>query len=210
MECIQCCPYDPSVIMVCGNGFLRQFRVLEGALKPIVVNLKREPQFFHSMVWIDEERFIVGCGSGEIMLFESNEFKAVLPSSPTDGTAIRHLLTYEKVCIRVTSLPNPPPADRHRLSSLFNTTGCTTPELLHAVTCPFIHNANRVLRVLRWPTQGFIAGGNHGVVMLFDIQEEAREMYKLSKRFAVRASVRTGWMRSTDDGRACQTGVGCR
>ena len=58
------CPADPSLIAVSGAGFFRLFRMADGSLRSIIVNLKRDPQDYTCHCWIGDEHVLVGTSSG--------------------------------------------------------------------------------------------------------------------------------------------------
>lgn len=80
------CPWDANVIVVIGRGFVRLFRVTEGQLRPISVNVRRDSHTnFLSHAWMWEEKLLLGTEGGEIILLENLEFRAVIypPSGET-------------------------------------------------------------------------------------------------------------------------------
>jgi hypothetical protein len=76
------------MISVLGSNFLRMIRCTDSTLKPALAPLaKRDPQEYLSHCWVTEgerERLVIGCVSGEILLVEHLDLKAVLH---TDGGA---------------------------------------------------------------------------------------------------------------------------
>ena len=58
------CPADPSLIAVSGAGFFRLFRMADGSLRSIIVNLKRDPQDYTCHCWIGDEHVLVGTSNG--------------------------------------------------------------------------------------------------------------------------------------------------
>jgi hypothetical protein len=57
-------PYDPAAIVATGNGFIRMFRLTEGVLRPVVVNMKREPLDYTCHAWLPDDRLVVGTATG--------------------------------------------------------------------------------------------------------------------------------------------------
>jgi len=56
---------------------------------------KREPQNYLCHVWIDD-RILVGTDTGDVLVFENAEFRGVLESSPSDGSAIESIVSFSK------------------------------------------------------------------------------------------------------------------
>lgn len=73
------CPWDSNVIVVIGKGYVRLFRVTEGQLRPISVNVRRDSHTnFLSHAWMWEEKLLLGTEGGEILLLENLEFRTVI------------------------------------------------------------------------------------------------------------------------------------
>eukprot|EP00742_Colponemidia_sp_Colp-10_P003011 GILJ01003213.1.p1 GENE.GILJ01003213.1~~GILJ01003213.1.p1 ORF type:complete len:1307 (+),score=279.75 GILJ01003213.1:41-3922(+) len=91
-------PMDSTLVCVVGNGIFKYFRVQEGQFKQIPSQMnKREPQNYLCHTWLSDDRLIVGTDSGDLLLFDNGgEFRMVLQSSPSDGSAIDSLVSYSK------------------------------------------------------------------------------------------------------------------
>jgi cilia- and flagella-associated protein 57 len=80
------CPNDTGLVSVLGATSIKMLRSNDGVLKAGPQPLaKRDPQEFVCQTWItdsDRERLLVGCQSGDILLVDGLDLKAVLQ---TDG-----------------------------------------------------------------------------------------------------------------------------
>jgi len=91
------CPYDSNVAIVVGDGCLKFLRNVEGTWKPVPGGLgKREPENNICHAWLTNERVIVGTDNGNLLLFESFDFKTVLIHSPDNGSRITKIVPYKK------------------------------------------------------------------------------------------------------------------
>lgn len=75
---VDCHPSDPSLIAVSGRGFFKLMRFADDSLKPVQVNLRRDPTHFTCHVWLPDERIVLGAMNGELWLLDSGEFKRML------------------------------------------------------------------------------------------------------------------------------------
>ena len=76
---VSVCPWDSNVVVAIGRGVLRILRFSEGNLRPVSINLRREPSNFISLCWVPEgERLLLGSEGGEIILLEGFEFRALV------------------------------------------------------------------------------------------------------------------------------------
>lgn len=75
---ISFCPYDPTVIFICGQNVAKLIKYQEGILKPLSMSLRRDQFNFTSHTWMPEERCLVGTEEGDILLIENFEFKTVV------------------------------------------------------------------------------------------------------------------------------------
>lgn len=91
-----CNPMDPTVVCVSGDHVLKLFRVADNTFKPLPMNLKRDPQTYLCHSWLTDDRMVVCTDSGEILLFEGNEFRTVLITSPSDGNSIDSVTAFSK------------------------------------------------------------------------------------------------------------------
>ena len=71
-------PFDNSVACASGDGILKFFKFQDGILKNAIINMKREPQHYLCHVWLPGECVVVSTKTGELLLFESYEFKGTL------------------------------------------------------------------------------------------------------------------------------------
>ena len=70
------CPWDSNVILVIGKSLIRIFRVMEGQLRPVSVNVRREHANFISHTWLWDDKLLLGTEAGEILLLEGLEYRA--------------------------------------------------------------------------------------------------------------------------------------
>ena len=90
-------PIDPTVICVTGDGICRFLRITEQTLKPLPGAMgKREPQMYLCHAWMSEERVVVATDTGELLLLDAGELKAVLAAAPADGNSIDSIVAYTK------------------------------------------------------------------------------------------------------------------
>lgn len=75
---VDCHPSDSSLIAVSGRGFFKLMRFADDSLKPIQVNLRRDPTHFTCHAWLPDERIVLGAMNGELWLLDSGEFKRTL------------------------------------------------------------------------------------------------------------------------------------
>jgi hypothetical protein len=61
---VECHPTDPYLISVAGRGFLKFLRLVDDALRPVQVNLRRDPVVFSCQVWLPEDKLVIGTVSG--------------------------------------------------------------------------------------------------------------------------------------------------
>ncbi|KAL9654241.1 hypothetical protein ABK040_010273 [Willaertia magna] len=87
---------DNRTICVTGNGIFKLLTIDEREkLKIVVESLgkrDREPYLAHS--WIGDERLVVSNANGDLFIVEGNEYKFLLPSSPSDGLSITSIVSY--------------------------------------------------------------------------------------------------------------------
>jgi cilia- and flagella-associated protein 57 len=94
------CPWDPNVILVIGKGLIRIFRVTEGQLRPVSVNVRREHANFISHTWLWDDKLLLGTEAGEILLLEGLEFRAVVypvGGAGSDSTDLSPILSLSPV-----------------------------------------------------------------------------------------------------------------
>lgn len=72
---ISFCPSGQNVLLVLGKGGLRFYRVADGQLRPIPLNLRMEQANFVSCAWMEDDNVVVGTAAGEVLLFENFELK---------------------------------------------------------------------------------------------------------------------------------------
>lgn len=61
---VDCHPADPSLVAVCGRGFLRLLRLVEDTLRTVQVNLRREAGHFTTQCWLPDDRLVLGTLGG--------------------------------------------------------------------------------------------------------------------------------------------------
>ena len=71
-------PFDNTSACASGDGILKFFKFQDGILKNAIINMKRESQHYLCHVWLPGECVVVSTKNGELLLFESYEFKGVL------------------------------------------------------------------------------------------------------------------------------------
>ena len=76
-------PTDYAHMCIIGNGILRSFRFVEGALKPF--NFPRiETQDFRCFCWVSDEKLLIGTSNGKILYIEGRDLKKELNLDITD------------------------------------------------------------------------------------------------------------------------------
>jgi WD40 repeat protein len=75
---VDCHPTDSTLIALTGRGFFKLLRLADDALKPIQVNLRRDPTHFTCHAWLPDDRLVLGAMNGELWLLEGGEFKRVI------------------------------------------------------------------------------------------------------------------------------------
>jgi cilia- and flagella-associated protein 57 len=86
---ISFCPWDSTLAIAVGKGFIKLIRILDGAFKITNIGVRRENANFISHCWLPDDILIVGTEQGEILLIESNEYRGVIyPSSMPGGSTI--------------------------------------------------------------------------------------------------------------------------
>jgi WD40 repeat protein len=63
---------------------LKFFKISDGQFKPVQTAIKRDPQNYLCHCWLSDERVVVATDTGDLLLFDNFEFKAVL-ANPTEG-----------------------------------------------------------------------------------------------------------------------------
>lgn len=82
------CPWDATLCVVLGRGFVKLFRVLEGVFKAVPISVRRDNGNFISHCWLADEILILGTEQGEILLVEAGEFRGVIYPTPGGGGSI--------------------------------------------------------------------------------------------------------------------------
>lgn len=87
---------DNKTICVSGNGIFKLLTVDEREKLKVLVDgiAKRDHEPYLAHTWLDEERLIVSNANGDLFYICQNEFKQILPSSPSDGLSITSLIPY--------------------------------------------------------------------------------------------------------------------
>ena len=83
---ISFCPWDSTLFVILGKGFVKLFRIIEGAFKAVPLSVRRESSNFLSHCWLQDEMFILGTEQGEILLVEAGEVRGVI--YPASGASI--------------------------------------------------------------------------------------------------------------------------
>lgn len=92
-------PLDHSLVCCSGNGVVRFFRIVDNLFKAMPSSIgKHEPQNFlsHAFLRDKDELLIATTDSGELILFENNDWRMVLPMSPGDGKAIHCVVPFSQ------------------------------------------------------------------------------------------------------------------
>jgi hypothetical protein len=61
---VECHPSDPYLISAAGKGFLKFFRLVDDVLRPVQVNLRRDPVHFACQLWLPDDKLILGTATG--------------------------------------------------------------------------------------------------------------------------------------------------
>eukprot|EP00746_Dinoflagellata_sp_MGD_P071928 gnl/MRDRNA2_/MRDRNA2_29238_c0_seq1.p1 gnl/MRDRNA2_/MRDRNA2_29238_c0~~gnl/MRDRNA2_/MRDRNA2_29238_c0_seq1.p1 ORF type:complete len:1218 (-),score=322.40 gnl/MRDRNA2_/MRDRNA2_29238_c0_seq1:252-3905(-) len=86
-------PQDSTLVCVIGDGIFKFFRLQEGTFKNIPNQLSKlresQNQNYMCHAWLNDDRLIVCCESGDILLFDNGgEFKVTLPCSPMESRSL--------------------------------------------------------------------------------------------------------------------------
>jgi cilia- and flagella-associated protein 57 len=80
------CPWDATLAVVIGKGFVRMFRIVDGVLKSTPLPVRRDNANFISHIWLPDDVLLLGTEGGEILLVENNEYRGVIyPSQSVPG-----------------------------------------------------------------------------------------------------------------------------
>ena len=87
---------DSKTICVTGNGVFKLLTLDDREKLKVVTDGigKRDHEPYLSHTWLDEEKLVVSNANGDLFFVEKNEFKFILPSSPSDGLSITALIPY--------------------------------------------------------------------------------------------------------------------
>jgi len=93
-------PTDSLTVAVIGEGIFRFFRLQDGAFKQLpntLVRLRGEHQNYTCHAWLNDDRLMVGCENGSLLLFDNGgEFKMELPCSPGEPRSLMCILAFSK------------------------------------------------------------------------------------------------------------------
>ncbi|KAI5684760.1 WD domain [Leishmania braziliensis] len=137
------CPLDPLLVTVAGIGFFRFYRYTEGLLQPQPSTGVPREQFesFSTHLWVTEHNVVVATHSGRLLLIQ-------------DG---RYLSAIE--------MPSLSPSELRGTVSDPLLEGVAVPAAVDVVTC--IVPTNQQQHQQARHHSGFIAGTNHGNVLIF-------------------------------------------
>ncbi|CAM9189545.1 unnamed protein product [Choristocarpus tenellus] len=90
------CPVDGTVVCVTGERILRFFRVADSQFKPLQLSYKAELQNYTCHCWLTDEKVVTASDQGDLLVFETYEFRGVLSSSPGDGHLISSMVAFSK------------------------------------------------------------------------------------------------------------------
>ena len=177
---ISFCPWDPTLAVVIGKGFVRMFRIVDGVMKSSPLPVRRENANFISHIWLPDDILLLGTEGGEILLIENNEYRGVIfPSQSGPGSS--------------TSVTSGAPGSV--ASGGPSNTGATGAEELTPVYC-----------FCQTP-RGFVAGTVDGDIRFFERTTETREMFSLVETKAVPGAQGKvlGLVLDSDDTLICST-----
>lgn len=85
---------DSKHVSISGNGVFKIFKNEEGILKNALngIGKQRDVEPYNCHAWVDLDRCIVASSSGTLYLIEKNEFKCILPCSPSDDLSIQCII----------------------------------------------------------------------------------------------------------------------
>jgi WD40 repeat protein len=92
-------PSDSGIVCVLGDGVFKFLHLKEGGLKPPALAPTNPPklQSFLCHTWLSDERMMMCCENGELMLVDSSgEFQAILPGSPGEPRSATCILSFSK------------------------------------------------------------------------------------------------------------------
>jgi WD40 repeat protein len=92
-------PTDSEMVCVVGDSVLKFLRLQEGSLKQSQNQLYRvrEAQNYLCHAWLTDDRLVVGCENGDLLLFDaSGEFKMTLPCSVPESKSVCCIQAYSK------------------------------------------------------------------------------------------------------------------
>lgn len=152
---ISFCPWDPTLAVVIGKGFVRMFRIVDGVMKSSPLPVRRENANFISHIWLPDDILLLGTEGGEILLIENNEYRGVVFPAQTPGGG--------------GSVTSGVPGGSVVSGGAGGTanTGATGAEEMTPVYC-----------FCQTP-RGFVAGTVDGEVRFFERTTETREMFAL-------------------------------
>ncbi|KAK7197760.1 WD domain, G-beta repeat [Novymonas esmeraldas] len=137
------CPLDPLLVTVAGIGFFRFYRYTEGLLQPQPGTGVPREQFEHfsAHLWITEHNVVAATHSGRLLLIQDGRF--------------------------LNTIDMPPPSPSHLLGAGADPLleGLGNASAVDVVTCiaPTHQQSHQQAR----HCSGFIAGTNHGTVLIF-------------------------------------------
>jgi len=92
-------PLDHTLVCCSGKGILRFYRIVDNMFKAMPSSVgKHDPQNFlaHAFLRDKDELLIAATDTGELILFENNDWKMVIPTSPAEGKGIFCVAPFSK------------------------------------------------------------------------------------------------------------------
>merc|ERR1719313_1960678 len=92
-------PTDSDMVCVVGDSILKFLRQQDGAFKQAQTQFfrVREAQNYLCHAWLSDDRLVVGCENGDLLLFDnSGEFKVTLPCSIPEPRSAACILSFSK------------------------------------------------------------------------------------------------------------------
>lgn len=75
---VSICPWDYTTMIAVGKNIFKVFKIVEGFLRPQPLPLRRENVHISTHCWLQGDRLLLGTDVGELILFESLEYRAVI------------------------------------------------------------------------------------------------------------------------------------
>jgi WD40 repeat protein len=83
---VSICPWDYTTMVTVGKNILKAFKYIEGSLRQQPLSFRRDNIHVSAHCWLQDDRLLLATESGEIILFENLEYRAVI--YPSSGNTI--------------------------------------------------------------------------------------------------------------------------